>query len=183
MLHFSHGLRDSMDWSDPELEKLRLRLRYRVGHALGFACPDIDDVVQETLKRFLESSQAGRLSTPEAAGAFLLGICRNVIHEYRRRLFRDLPMPEIVPEPPSKAIAEPELLELRDAIAEGMRQLSPRDRQILHMFYLEEQPVERVLELMNLTEPNFRVVLCRAKERFRQIYLNGCNKLKAAAIG
>jgi RNA polymerase sigma-70 factor (ECF subfamily) len=162
-----------------DIGELGPRLRYKVGRALGFACPDIDDVVQETLKRFLES--ADRVRTPEAAGAYLNGICRNVIFEYRRRMFRDAPMPEVVPEPPPARLADPELFELRDAIAEGMRQLSPRDRQVLRMFYLEELPVERVLELTGLSEANFRVVLCRAKERFRQIYRDSCNILKAAA--
>ena len=171
-----------MNLADCDLEAIRPRLKYRVARALGFACPDIDDVVQETVKRFLESAQAEVLSTPEAIGAYLQGICRNVIFEYRRRMFRDAPMPEVVPEPPPKALPEPDLFELRDAIAEGLRQLSPRDCQILHLFYLQEQPVERIREEMSLTEANFRVVLCRAKDRFRQIYQSGCNKSKAAGI-
>jgi len=172
-----------MDLPGWDLETLRPRLRYRVAHALGFACPDIDDVVQETLKRFLESSQATHLCTPDLAGAYVNGICRNVIFEYRRRMFRDAPMPEVAPEPPSTALPELELLELREAIADGLRQLAPRDQQVLRMFYLEEIPVARILELTGLTQANFRVVLCRAKERFRQIYQSGCNKSRAAVIG
>jgi len=172
-----------MNLSGWDLEKLRLRLRCRVGHALGFACPDIEDVVQETVRRFLELRRDDRLATAEAGGAFLQGICRNVIFEYRRRIFRDAPMPEGAPEPPSRTLPEADLFELREAIEEGMRQLSPRDRQVLHLFYLQEEPVERILESMSLTEANFRVVLCRAKERFRQIYQRSCNKSKAAAIG
>lgn len=155
------------------------RLRYKVARTLGFACPDIDDIVQETLKRYLESAEAGRIHSPEAAGAFLNGICRNVISEYRRRLFRDVPMPEIAPEPPARRIAEPELFALRNEIAEGMRQLAPRDREVLRLFYLEEMPVPEILQRTGLAEANFRVVLCRAKGRFRQIYLDACNKTKA----
>jgi RNA polymerase sigma-70 factor (ECF subfamily) len=157
------------------MENLARRLRYKVARALGFACPDIDDIVQESVKRYLESINADRLRTPEAAGAFLNGICKNVISEYRRRLLRDEPMPETVAEQPSRGIPEPEVFELREAIADGMRQLSPRDRQVLQMFYAEEVPVSRILEATGLTEANFRVVLCRAKERFRQIYRGSCN--------
>jgi RNA polymerase sigma-70 factor (ECF subfamily) len=156
-----------------ELEKLRPRLRFRVAHELGFACPDIEDVVQETIRRYLDS--ADRLRTPESAGAYANGICRNVIAEYRRRMFRDLPMPEVVPEPPQKNLPEPELFELRDSIAAVMRELSARDRQILQLFYLEERPVSQILDVTRLGEANFRVVLCRAKERFRQIYRDSCN--------
>ncbi len=157
-----------------ELEKLRPKLRFRVAHELGFACPDNEDVVQETLRRYLHSVRTGGLRTPEAAGAFLNGICRNVIHEYRRRIYRDIPMPE-TPEPPAKKISEPELFELRDAIAAVMQELSPRDRQVLQLFYLEERPTAQILDLTHLSDTNFRVVLCRAKERFRQIYREACN--------
>jgi len=62
-----------------------------------------------------------------------------------------------------------------------MRQLSSRDREILNMFYLEERPVEEILKLTGLTETNFRVVLCRAKEKFRQIYRASCNNSRPAA--
>ena len=153
-----------------EIEQLEPRLRYRVGYELGFACPDIDDIVQETLRRFLDAVRFGKVRTPQFAGAFLNGICRNVIWEYRRRILRDAPMPEIPPEPPPKAIAPTDLFELREAIAGVLRQLPSRDQQVLRALYLEERPVEEILELTGLTLDNFRVVLCRAKEKFRRIY-------------
>ena len=159
-----------MRLSDVEIERLRQKLRFRVGYEISFACPDIDDLVQETLKRFLNASQADKLRTPEATAAFVNGICRNVIFEYRRRLYRDMPMPEIVPEPPVKEMPESERFELRQALDEAMKQLSQRDRMVLRYFYVEERSTEEVLELMGLTLENFRVVLCRAKEGFRQIY-------------
>jgi RNA polymerase sigma-70 factor (ECF subfamily) len=165
-----------------EIDKLRPRLRFRVAHELGFACADLDDVVQETLRRYLIAVQEARVRTPEAAGAFINGICRNVIFEYRRRMIRDVPMPEVPPEPPPKSISPPDLFEMRDAIADAMRQLSARDRQVLQLFYLEERPVSSILETAHLSEPNFRVVLCRARDRFRQIYLDACNKRGADVI-
>jgi RNA polymerase sigma-70 factor (ECF subfamily) len=159
-----------------DLDKLRPKLRFRVAHDLGFACADIDDVVQETLRRYLAAVRDARVRTPEAAGAFVNGICRNVIFEYRRKLFHDAPMPEVPPEPAPKAISPSDLFELRDAIAETMRQLSARDRQVLRLFYLEEMPVPRILETTHLSDSNFRVVLFRARDRFRQIYRDACNK-------
>ena len=156
-----------------ELESLRPKLRFRVAHELGFACPDIEDVVQETLRRYLDSVRAHR--EVDAPGAFLNGICRNVILEYRRKIFRDVPMPEVTPEPPAKGLPESELFELRDSIAVALGELSARDRQVLRLFYLEELPVRQVLELTHLNEANFRVVLCRARDRFRKIYRESCN--------
>jgi len=160
-----------MSLSGEEIEKLRPKLRFKVSYELGFLCPDIDDVVQETIARFLVASKEEKLRNPEAAGAFLNGICRNVISEYRRRSFRDEPMPEVVPEPQGKSLPESELFELRQAIARGMAQLPDRDRRILRAFYLEEKTKEEILKQTGMTDQNFRVVLFRAKERFRSIYV------------
>ena len=70
------------------------------------------------------------------------------------------------------AVVRPfKLDELRQAIAQGMEQLSERDRRILRAFYLEEKSKDEILRQTGMTDENFRVVLCRAKERFRAIYL------------
>jgi RNA polymerase sigma-70 factor, ECF subfamily len=178
----SHGTdRGAMPAGDREIERLGVRLRYRVRYELGFGCPDIEDIVQETLRRYLESLAGEKVRTPEAAGAFVNGVCRNVIAEYRRRLFRDAPMPETPPEPPANRLPAAELFQLQDSIAEAMGQLSPRDQQVLRAFYLEERPVEEILETTGLSLANFRVVICRAKERFRQIYSEDVKSRGASA--
>ena len=159
-----------MIYSDADIEKLRPKVRLKVGYELGYFCPDIDDVVQETLTRFLLAVKDDRLRNPEALGAFLNGISRNVILEYRRRSMREAPMPELIPEPPARGIPEAGLLEIRQAIAAGMEQLASRDRQVLTAFYLEEKTKDEILKLTGMSDENFRVVLCRAKERFRTIY-------------
>src|SRR6202161_949971 len=160
-----------MNFSSEELEQLRARLRYKVRYEVGFYCPDVDDIVQETLARVLVATREEKINNPAAVGAFLNGICRNVVSEYRRRNMRDEPMPEVVPEPPGKSIPESELFELRQAITLGMEQLAERDRRVLRAFYLEEKSKDEILKQTGMTDENFRVVLCRAKERFRAIYL------------
>jgi RNA polymerase sigma-70 factor (ECF subfamily) len=160
-----------MNSSVEELEKLRPKVRFKVCYEVGFYCPDVDDIVQETMMRFITATQAEKIQKPEAVGAFLNGICRNVISEYRRRNMRDEPMPEIVPEPPSKGIQDSDLFELREAIGQGLEQLSERDRRVLRSFYLEEKSKEEILKQTGMSDENFRVVVCRAKERFRAIYL------------
>lgn len=160
-----------MDFSSEELEKLRLRLRFKVRYEVGYACPDVEDIVQETLTRLLLAARQEKLRNAAALGAFLNGICRNVISEYRRRWQRAEPMPETPPEPREKALPEAELFEMREAIARGLDELSARDRRVLRAYYLEEKTKDEILRLTGLSEDNFRVVLCRAKERFRQIYL------------
>ena len=160
-----------MSFSGEDFERLRSRVRLKVSYDLGFACPDIEDVVQETMIRYLAAARAGKMNNPESVGAFLNGICRNVILEYRRRSLRDEPITEKTPEPTVRGLSEADLLEMRQAVAHGIEQLSVRDRQLLRMFYLEEKSKEEILKLTGMTDANFRVVLCRAKERFRQIYI------------
>jgi RNA polymerase sigma-70 factor (ECF subfamily) len=160
-----------MDFSADDLEKVRARLRFKVCYDVGFACPDVDDIVQESLIRFLAATRENKIQNPEAVGAFLNGICRNVILEYRRRNMRDDPMPEVMPEPASESIQDTDLFEIRQAISRGLDQLSERDRRVLRAFYLEEKSKEEILKSTGLTDENFRVVLCRAKERFRAIYV------------
>ena len=159
-----------MTLSDEDLERLRARLRYKVRYEVGFACPDVEDIVQESVARFLAADQEEKLRNPEAAGAFLVGVCRNVISEYRRRGLRDGPMPEVMPEPAPRNLPETDLLEIREAIVKGLEQLPDRDRRILRVFYLEEKTKEQILKETGLTDQNFRVILCRAKEKFRRIY-------------
>jgi RNA polymerase sigma-70 factor (ECF subfamily) len=160
----------AMNFSDEDLEKLRPKVRFKVSYDVGFYCPDVDDIVQEALMRFMLAVRADKIHNPDAMGAFLNGICRNVVSEYRRRNSRDEPMPDVIPEPPGRSIPESELFELREAISYGMEFLSVRDREILRAFYLEEKSKDEILKQTGLTDENFRVVLCRAKERFRAIY-------------
>lgn len=160
-----------LNLSDRELGELRSRIRFKVCYDVGFYCPDVDDIVQETLTRFLLAGRDRKIHNPEAIGAFVHGICRNVVSEYRRRNLRNAPMPEIVPEPPARGLPESDAFELRQAVAHGLDQLSDRDRRVLRAFYLEDQSRAEILRQMGLTDENLRVVLFRAKERFRAIYL------------
>jgi DNA-directed RNA polymerase specialized sigma24 family protein len=102
-----------MDFSGEDLEQLRPRVRYKVSYDVGFACPDVDDIVQEALMRFMLAVREDKIRDQAALGAFLNGICRNVVSEYRRRNSRDQPMPEVPPEPPPKSIADADLFDLR----------------------------------------------------------------------
>ena len=97
------------------LERLRLKLRYKVLYHMGHNCADVDDLVQETLTRFIRAGQRHQIRNTEEFGAFLNGVCRNVILEYRRRVRREpaaIPMPRSpngasAPKPKSSSCATP----------------------------------------------------------------------------
>lgn len=55
------------------------RLNSKVRFHVGNYCPDVDDLVQETLARFQRAISEDAVRKPESIGAYLSGICNNVI--------------------------------------------------------------------------------------------------------
>jgi len=151
------------------IDRYRRKIRYKVCYHLGSFCQDVEDVVQETLTRFLRAIQDDKVRNPDSVGAFLSGICNNVILEYRRRLWKE-PM-DLDPEAPEGTVApESELLDLREAIDAALAELPKRDREILRAFFLQEKTKDEICGSLGLSDVQFRVALFRAKDRFRKIY-------------
>lgn len=153
------------------LERLRLKLRYKVLYHVGHNCADVDDLVQESLTRFIRAGQRQQIRNTEELGAFLNGVCRNVILEYRRRVRRE-PNSEQEGVIPDRGVRpDAEIFELRDAIDSGLAELADRDRAILRSLYLDGKDKDEICKEWKMTDAQFRVVLFRAKERFRRAYI------------
>jgi len=159
-----------MDLNEPSIDRLRLKLRYKVLYHVGHNCADVDDLVQESLVRFFRAEQRNQIRNTEEFGAFLNGVCRNVILEYRRRVRREPVMEPDMPIPDAGTRPEAEIFEMRDAINNGLAELAERDRMILRALYLEGKEKEDICKEWNMSDAQFRVVLFRAKERFRRVY-------------
>jgi RNA polymerase sigma-70 factor (ECF subfamily) len=159
-----------MDLTEPSIDRLRLKLRYKVLYHVGHGCADVDDLVQESLVRFFRAEQRQQIRNTEEFGAFLNGVCRNVILEYRRRIRREPPIDPDMPIPDAGVRPDAEILEMRDAIDNGLKELAERDRAILRSLYLEGREKEDICKEWGMSDAQFRVVLFRAKERFRRAY-------------
>jgi RNA polymerase sigma-70 factor (ECF subfamily) len=152
------------------IERLRLKLRYKVLYHVGHGCADVDDLVQETLARFFRAEQRQLIRNTDELVAFLNGVCRNVILEYRRRVRREPILDPDLPIPDAGVRPDAEIFELRDAIDNGLKELAERDRAILRALYLEGREKEDICRQWGMSDAQFRVVLFRAKERFRRVY-------------
>jgi RNA polymerase sigma factor (sigma-70 family) len=64
---------------------------------------------------------------------------------------------------PEETVIGQEKVEL---MVKVLRAMSPRDREILTRFYLQEQSQEQICDEMNLTATQFRLLKSRAKARF-----------------
>lgn len=158
------------DLAELSIDRLRLKLRYKVLYHLGRGCADVDDLVQESLVRFFRAEQRKLIRNTEEFGAFLNGVCRNVILEYRRRRRREPPLDPDVPIPDPGVRPDADIFEMRNAIDNGLAELAERDRAILRSLYLEGREKEDICREWGMTDAQFRVVLFRAKERFRRVY-------------
>lgn len=166
----SSAAKHPMDLSELDLERLRLKLRYKVLYHVGHNCADVDDLVQESLTRFIRAEQRHQIRNMEEFGAFLNGVCRNVILEYRRRMRREPMLDREDPLPETGVRPDADILELRDAIDNGLAGLADRDRAILRALYLEGRDKDEICVDWKMSDAQFRVVLFRAKERFRRAY-------------
>ena len=156
--------------TESAIDRLRLKLRYKVLYHLGHGCADVDDLVQESLARFFRAEQKQLIRNPEELGAFLNGVCRNVILEYRRRIRREPNIDPDMPIPDNGIRPDAEIFEMRDSIDNGLKELAERDRAILRSLYLEGREKEDICREWGMSDAQFRVVLFRAKERFRRVY-------------
>jgi RNA polymerase sigma-70 factor (ECF subfamily) len=159
-----------MDISEPDLEHIRLKLRYKVLYHVGHGCADVDDLVQETLARFLRAEKRNQIRNTEEFGAFLNGVCRNVIMEYRRHSKRETALDDDSSIPERGVRPEADILEMRDAIDFSLADLAERDRSILRALYLDGRDKDEICRDWEMTDAQFRVVLFRAKERFRRAF-------------
>jgi RNA polymerase sigma factor (sigma-70 family) len=168
-----------MQISESTFETLRLKLRYKVRYHLGPWCPDVDDVVQETLSRIIAAARNQQIRSPDSIGAFASATCTNVIREYRRGLWREVVADlDVGRADPSASAAEE--LEMQDLIDRTFAELPERDRELLQAFYIDEKSAEEISRELDYKEGTFRVALFRARERFRRI---STGSLKSEAHG
>jgi RNA polymerase sigma-70 factor, ECF subfamily len=158
-----------MEFTAEQIASLRRKLLYKISFHLGRFCPDAEDLAQEAFMRFFSSLQDGKIRDPQKSGAFLNGVCNNVIHEYRRRIWREPAFAEETGRAPTIG-PDAVRIDLQDAIEAGFARLSARDARILRSFLVEEKSKDEICQELGLSDAQFRVILHRAKDRFRQIY-------------
>lgn len=130
----------------------------------------IEDVRQETFLRVFRALRRKQLVTPGSLGAFVNGVCNNVLAEFYRSASRLTPLPEDGPEPREQG-RDPEAAmqaqERRRQVHEVLETLPAKDREILRLLFLEEQEKDEVCRRCSVDRSYLRVLLHRAKNRFR----------------
>lgn len=133
---------------------------------------DAEDVRAETFARVLLALRAGKLRKPDSLSSFIVGISLNVIREFRRQRSGTEPIEDhelklVGDASPEKAFLDQEASR---SIEEVAKQLKPREREFLRMYYYDELPKQEIARVLGIKEERLRLIKSRALQKFREIY-------------
>ena len=136
----------------------------------------VDDVRQETYKRVIAILRRdGGIRQPERFGAFVNSICKNVLRENTRDVYKTQALqadqleshdPDRIVDLERALISEETKAKVRGILAE----MKQRDRDLLHAMFLEEKDKDQICQEFGVQREYLRVLLHRAKERFRATF-------------
>jgi len=152
-----------------ELIQLKLRSRVRSFQA-------IEDLRQETFARVfvaLRSEQGVR--QPERLGAFVNSVCNNVLLEYYRSSARETPIEDDedskFPDTSMDVIGVISHKQTEEKVRQILEGLSERDRRLIKEVFLDERDKDEVCRDFGVDREYLRVLLHRAKQSFKSLYL------------
>ena len=149
-----------------QLLQLKLRARYLPSEV-------VDDLRQETFARVIRSlrSDSG-IRQPDRLGAFVNSVCNNVLLEHYRSGTRNVSLEPTHSNVPDKVLNLETLTisaETSSKVRKVLAQLPQRDQTILRAIFLEDQPKSDVCRQFGVTRDYLRVLVYRAKEKFRAL--------------
>lgn len=165
-------------------ELLQLKLRSRLHSPQA-----IEDVRQETFARVLAALRGGKIRQPERLGAYVNSMCNNVLLEHYRASTRDSSIEDEEDQDfPAKVV---DLLgalaakQMEQKVREILEELPERDRRLLKEIFLEERDKDDVCRDFGVDRDYLRVLLHRAKQSFKALYLKNMSARPpgAAAAG
>jgi RNA polymerase sigma-70 factor (ECF subfamily) len=137
----------------------------------------IDDVRQEVFVRVFRMLRAedGGLRDGRKLGAYVNTVCNNVLFEQYRQGNRDEPLLDEHRELPTSEDVESALVaaEEREQVRRVIAKLPKRDADILRALFLEERTSDDVCRSFGVDRGYLRVLLYRAKEKFRAAWSDG----------
>lgn len=162
-------------------ELMRLKLRSRLNSAQA-----IEDVRQETFARvFAALRSGGGIRDAERLGAFVNSTCNNVLLEAYRSSSRNPAAPdEGSHDPPDEAVdALTGLIQTQTAekVRQVIDELPERDRRLLKEVFFEDRDKDQVCHDFGVDRNYLRVLLHRAKQNFRDLYLKTAVKVGQAS--
>ena len=147
-----------------QLIQIKLRARYLSPEV-------IEDLKQETFIRVIRSLRSdGGIRQGDRLGAFVNSVCNHVLLEHYRSGSKNVPLESDHLELPDKVLNLETLAiseETQRMVRSVLSQLPRRDQAILRSVFLEEMDKDDVCQRFGVGRDYLRVLLYRAKEKFR----------------
>jgi len=150
---------------------LRIKLRSRM-----LTSDKVEDLRQETFIRVIAAVRKDGVRQPERFGAFVNSICNNVLLEHYRSSAKNQPMEDVYMEIPDKILDLEGMLVTKESAQQVRRILDgmpKRDRDLLRAIFLEEKEKDSVCRELGVDREYLRVLVHRAKDKFRALYEKG----------
>jgi RNA polymerase sigma-70 factor (ECF subfamily) len=162
---------------------LRIKLRSR-----RLPSDKVEDLSQETFIRVIANLRKdGGVRQPERFGAFVNSICNYVLQEHYRSSAKNQPMMEEVHmEIPDKVLDLEGMLVTKESAEQVRRILDgmpKRDRELLRAIFLEEKEKDTVCKELGVDREYLRVLVHRAKGKFKALYEKGQMGIAGPAVG
>ena len=134
-----------------------------------------EDLAQETWRIILEKVRAGDLNDPTKLAAYIIQTAKNQLlmtyrGSYNTKMSHDVDMDQTLDpaEQPSQLVERMNMAKVVKVLVDELN--SPRDRDLIARFYLQEEDKKKICEDFGLSELHFNRVLFRARQRFKQIW-------------
>lgn len=141
----------------------------------------VDDVRQETLTRVIAVLRRdGGVRQPERFGAFVNSVCKNVLREnVRDSQRREALQPDHLDLPDKIVDLERSLItqETTEKVRGILGEMKARDRDLLRAIFLEDKEKDEVCREFGVDRQYLRVLLHRAKERFRSTFAQDSDRV------
>ena len=149
---------------------LRIKLRARL-----LPAESVDELSQETFTRVMTAlRKEGGIRQPERLGPFVNSICNNVLMEFYRARSRTQPLEDVHLQKTDKVLDLEGLLvtrQTRQQVRRVLADLPDKDRELLRAIFFEEKDKDEVCRRFRVDRDYLRVLLHRAKDKFRALYL------------
>lgn len=151
---------------------LRIKLRSRM---LGSDI--VEDLRQETFIRVIANLRKdGGIRQPERFGAYVNSICNHVLQEFYRSSAKNQPLEDDHMEIRDKVLDLEGMLVTKQSAEQVRRILDAmpkRDRELLRAIFLEDKEKDVVCKEMGVDREYLRVLVHRAKDKFKALYEKG----------
>jgi RNA polymerase sigma-70 factor, ECF subfamily len=146
---------------------LLMLFRQKVGND-----PLADDLINQAVTTALEHLRAGRVSQPSLIGGYIFRVAMNHLRNHRRKASERLDQ-RASPEDIDGLKAESDAEDTESRILRQVRRVvedlpTPRDREIVKRFYLDEQEKEHICSDLGLAPLHFDKVIFRARRRMKE---------------